>query len=118
MKSTHRTNTTVGFRGEYGSDKGCGNIFSHWRATGIWQQLKQRRACSERTDPDSTSSGFQTFVDHKNKGRTNHVELEVLPQGKWPEWCRYCSGSGLSDCSRCLGTGKYRHTMGFDFMYS
>ncbi|CAH9095643.1 unnamed protein product [Cuscuta europaea] len=75
----------------------------------------------KKADPPCVVCGGSGRVDCSRcngRGRTNHVELEVLPQGKWPEWCRYCSGSGLSDCSRCLGTGKYRHTMGFDFMYS
>lgn len=30
--------------------------------------------------------------------------------------CRTCGGSGLSYCSRCLGTGEYRYVMGFHFM--
>lgn len=30
--------------------------------------------------------------------------------------CKSCGGSGLSDCSRCLGTGEYRYIMGFRFL--
>ncbi|TYI30284.1 hypothetical protein ES332_A05G375600v1 [Gossypium tomentosum] len=40
----------------------------------------------------------------------------MLPKGEWPKWCRSCGGSGLSYCSRCLGTGEYRYIMGFHFM--
>ncbi|KDP28920.1 hypothetical protein JCGZ_14691 [Jatropha curcas] len=50
------------------------------------------------------------------KGRTNLVHLPMLPKGEWPKWCRTCGGSGLSYCSRCLGTGEYRYIMGFHFM--
>lgn len=50
-------------------------------------------------------------------GRTNYVELEMLPKGKWPKWCRNCGGSGLNHCSRCLGTGEYRYIMGFGLMH-
>ncbi|KAJ8756131.1 hypothetical protein K2173_024678 [Erythroxylum novogranatense] len=50
------------------------------------------------------------------KGRTNHAHLTMLPKGEWPKWCRTCGGSGLSYCSRCLGTGEYRYIMGFRFM--
>ncbi|TYH76446.1 hypothetical protein ES332_D04G086500v1 [Gossypium tomentosum] len=50
------------------------------------------------------------------RGRTNQVHLEMLPKGEWPKWCRSCGGSGLSYCSRCLGTGEYRYIMGFHFM--
>ncbi|XP_024440780.1 uncharacterized protein LOC7469390 isoform X1 [Populus trichocarpa] len=48
--------------------------------------------------------------------RTNCVHLAMLPEGEWPKWCRTCGGSGLSYCSRCLGTGEYRYIMGFHFM--
>ncbi|XP_062175590.1 protein disulfide isomerase pTAC5, chloroplastic isoform X2 [Alnus glutinosa] len=41
------------------------------------------------------------------RGRTNRVHLTMLPKGEWPKWCRTCGGSGLSYCSRCLGTGEY-----------
>ncbi|XP_057980421.1 uncharacterized protein LOC131166131 [Malania oleifera] len=50
------------------------------------------------------------------KGRTNGINLEMLPRGEWPKWCRTCGGSGLGNCSRCLGTGEYRYIMGFHFM--
>lgn len=49
-------------------------------------------------------------------GRTNFTHLAILPKGEWPKWCRDCGGSGLSYCSRCLGTGEYRYIMGFHFM--
>ncbi|KAI4372653.1 hypothetical protein MLD38_010856 [Melastoma candidum] len=52
----------------------------------------------------------------KGKGRTNNVDLAMLPRGEWPKWCRACGGSGLEYCSRCLGTGEYRYIMGFKFM--
>ncbi|KAL6125710.1 hypothetical protein ACLB2K_073764 [Fragaria x ananassa] len=44
----------------------------------------------------------------QGKGRTNSVDMQMLPKGKWPRWCKTCGGSGLSYCSRCLGTGEYR----------
>ncbi|KAE8661668.1 Multidrug resistance protein ABC transporter family [Hibiscus syriacus] len=50
------------------------------------------------------------------RGRTNHAHVEMLPKGEWPKWCKSCGGSGLSYCSRCLGTGEYRYIMGFNFM--
>ncbi|KAL8542566.1 hypothetical protein ACS0TY_003442 [Phlomoides rotata] len=50
------------------------------------------------------------------RGRTNHMELTMLPKGEWPKWCRYCGGSGLGYCDRCLGTGEYRYIMGFQFI--
>lgn len=50
------------------------------------------------------------------RGRTNFVDLEMLPRGEWPKWCKSCGGSGLGYCSRCLGTGEYRYIMGFHFM--
>ncbi|KMS99855.1 hypothetical protein BVRB_1g017080 isoform A [Beta vulgaris subsp. vulgaris] len=40
----------------------------------------------------------------------------MLPRGEWPKWCKICGGSGLGDCTRCLGTGEYRDIMGFHFM--
>ncbi|XP_004307285.1 PREDICTED: uncharacterized protein LOC101313643 [Fragaria vesca subsp. vesca] len=52
----------------------------------------------------------------QGKGRTNSVDMQMLPKGKWPRWCKTCGGSGLSYCSRCLGTGEYRYIMGFHFM--
>ncbi|KAF2542388.1 hypothetical protein F2Q68_00032421 [Brassica cretica] len=42
--------------------------------------------------------------------------MEMLPRGEWPKWCRSCGGSGLCECSRCLGTGEYRYIMGFRFL--
>lgn len=50
------------------------------------------------------------------RGRTNYVDMEMLPKGEWPKWCWTCGGSGLSHCPRCLGTGEYRDIMGFRFM--
>ncbi|CAN6461927.1 unnamed protein product [Victoria cruziana] len=52
----------------------------------------------------------------QGRGRTNMVQLSMLPKGEWPKWCSACGGSGLSYCSRCLGTGEYREAMGFHFM--
>ncbi|GMY22909.1 EMBRYO SAC DEVELOPMENT ARREST 3, chloroplastic [Fagus crenata] len=52
----------------------------------------------------------------RGRGRTNQVQLAMLPKGEWPKWCRTCGGSGLGYCSRCLGTGEYRYIMGFHFM--
>lgn len=71
----------------------------------------------------STSSlSFKTnkiFVHYLwiRTGRTNYVDLEMLPKGKWPKWCRACGGSGMNHCSRCLGTGEYRYIMGFGLMH-
>ncbi|XP_047982745.1 uncharacterized protein LOC125223583 [Salvia hispanica] len=45
------------------------------------------------------------------RGRTNQIELAMLPKGEWPKWCRSCGGSGLAYCARCLGTGEYRLNM-------
>ncbi|PSS24571.1 Chaperone protein like [Actinidia chinensis var. chinensis] len=47
------------------------------------------------------------------RGRTNHVNEEMLPKGEWPKWCMACRGSGLNYCSRCLGTGEYKQFRGF-----
>ncbi|XP_020704037.2 uncharacterized protein LOC110115202, partial [Dendrobium catenatum] len=52
----------------------------------------------------------------QGRGRTNHVNLVMLPKGEWPQWCKVCGGSGLDYCNRCLGTGEYRDVMGFHFM--
>ncbi|RWV87983.1 hypothetical protein BHE74_00037362 [Ensete ventricosum] len=49
-------------------------------------------------------------------GRTNCLDLIMLPKGEWPKWCKVCGGSGLGHCNRCLGTGEYRDVMGFHFM--
>ncbi|KAH6755081.1 hypothetical protein C2S53_018351 [Perilla frutescens var. hirtella] len=61
-------------------------------------------------------SGRVDCYNCNGKGRTNHVELTMLPKGEWPKWCRSCGGSGLAYCARCLGTGEYRYIMGFHFM--
>ncbi|XP_058104211.1 uncharacterized protein LOC131248146 [Magnolia sinica] len=52
----------------------------------------------------------------RGRGRTNCINLTMLPKGEWPKWCRTCGGSGLGYCDRCLGTGEYRDVMGFHFM--
>ncbi|XVF24255.1 hypothetical protein REPUB_Repub13aG0111900 [Reevesia pubescens] len=36
-------------------------------------------------------------------------------QRRTTKMVRTCGGSGLSYCSRCLGTGEYRYIMGFHF---
>ncbi|XP_071700334.1 uncharacterized protein [Rutidosis leptorrhynchoides] len=61
-------------------------------------------------------SGRVDCYDCCGKGRTNGVDLAMLPNGEWPKWCKTCGGSGLAYCSRCLGTGEYRYLMGFHFM--
>ncbi|XP_059651714.1 uncharacterized protein LOC132299233 [Cornus florida] len=61
-------------------------------------------------------SGRVECHDCCGKGRTNYLNLPMLPKGEWPKWCRSCGGSGLGYCSRCLGTGEYRYIMGFHFM--
>ncbi|KAG8363495.1 hypothetical protein BUALT_Bualt19G0028300 [Buddleja alternifolia] len=62
-------------------------------------------------------SGRVDCHDCNGRGRTNLIELTMLPKGEWPKWCRSCGGSGLGYCSRCLGTGEYRYIMGFQFMH-
>lgn len=47
------------------------------------------------------------------KGRTNCQELEVLPHGTWPCWCKACRSSGLWLCQSCFGTGILREPIGF-----
>ncbi len=91
-------------------------------------------------------SAANSIIFFEFTGRTNQVQLAMLPKGEWPKWwhmelflwvhsminssnfglpstalnhycrCRTCGGSGLSYCSRCLGTGEYRYIMGFHFM--
>ncbi|KAH0465753.1 hypothetical protein IEQ34_005856 [Dendrobium chrysotoxum] len=46
-------------------------------------------------------------------GRTNHVNLVMLPKGEWPRWCKACGGSGLDYCNRCLGTGSTETSWAF-----
>nr|XP_043621903.1 protein SSUH2 homolog [Erigeron canadensis] len=75
----------------------------------------------KRPKPDPScvvcrGSGRVDCHDCCGKGRTNNVELAMLPSGEWPKWCKTCGGSGLAYCSRCLGTGEYRYLMGFHFM--
>ncbi|RAL53973.1 unnamed protein product [Cuscuta campestris] len=84
-------------------------------------QYNVGREWRNKANPPCVVCGGSGRVDCdrcNGRGRTNHVELEMLPKGHWPKWCRCCGGSGLSNCSRCLGTGEYRHIMGFDFMFS
>ncbi|KAL4562900.1 hypothetical protein LXL04_026931 [Taraxacum kok-saghyz] len=77
--------------------------------------LEKRR----KPDPSCVvckGSGRVDCFDCCGKGRTNSVDLAMLPNGQWPKWCKTCGGSGLGYCSRCLGTGEYRYLMGFHFM--
>ncbi|XP_009626375.1 uncharacterized protein [Nicotiana tomentosiformis] len=76
---------------------------------------KERR---KQPDPPCVvcrGNGRVECYDCHGRGRTNFVQLEVLPGGEWPKWCKTCGGSGLGYCSRCLGTGEYRYIMGFHF---
>ncbi|CAK7349264.1 unnamed protein product [Dovyalis caffra] len=78
-----------------------------------------RREIRKKPDPACVVCHGTGRVDCplcSGQGRTNCVHLALLPQGEWPKWCRTCGGSGLSYCSRCLGTGEYRYIMGFNFM--
>ncbi|CAI9292366.1 unnamed protein product [Lactuca saligna] len=73
----------------------------------------------QKPDPSCVvckGSGRVDCFDCCGKGRTNNVDLAMLPNGEWPKWCKTCGGSGLGYCSRCLGTGEYRYLMGFQFM--
>ncbi|KAJ8533580.1 hypothetical protein K7X08_006904 [Anisodus acutangulus] len=78
-----------------------------------------RKARRKQPDPPCVvckgSARVECFHCH-GRGRTNFVDLEVLPRGEWPKWCKTCGGSGLGYCSRCVGTGEYRYIMGFHFM--
>ncbi|KAK6227676.1 hypothetical protein SCA6_000016 [Theobroma cacao] len=56
----------------------------------IWERLVKDKSCSSR---DASQRRMAKMVR-----------------------CRTCGGSGLSYCSRCLGTGEYRYIMGFHFM--
>ena len=78
-----------------------------------------RKKIRKKPDPPCVVCDGAGRVDcHQccGRGRTNQVQLEMLPKGEWPKWCRSCGGSGLGYCSRCLGTGEYRYIMGFKFM--
>ncbi|EYU42304.1 hypothetical protein ABFS82_14G155300 [Erythranthe guttata] len=78
-----------------------------------------RRESIAKPDPPCVVCRGSGRVDCHNcngRGRTNHVELAVLPKGEWPKWCKSCGGSGLGYCDRCIGTGEYRYIMGFKFM--
>ncbi|KAK9076502.1 hypothetical protein SSX86_004836 [Deinandra increscens subsp. villosa] len=78
-------------------------------------RLEKRR----KPDPSCVvciGSGRVDCFACSGKGRTNGVDLAMLPNGDWPKWCKTCGGSGLAYCSRCLGTGEYRYLMGFHFM--
>ncbi|KAJ6319295.1 hypothetical protein OIU78_014837 [Salix suchowensis] len=78
-----------------------------------------RREIRKRPDPPCEVCHGTGRVDCppcSGQGRINSVRLAMLPKGEWPKWCRTCGGSGLSYCSRCLGTGEYRYIMGFHFM--
>ncbi|XP_060181755.1 uncharacterized protein LOC132611341 isoform X1 [Lycium barbarum] len=78
-----------------------------------------RKARRRQPDPPCVvckGSGRVECYHCHGRGRTNFVDLEMLPRGEWPKWCKTCGGSGLGYCSRCLGTGEYRYIMGFSFM--
>ncbi|XP_031112557.1 uncharacterized protein LOC116016440 [Ipomoea triloba] len=75
-----------------------------------------RRERRQKPDPPCVvcrGNGRVECYDCNGRGRTNYVDLEMLPKGKWPKWCRACGGSGMNHCSRCLGTGEYRYILGF-----
>ncbi|KAM1262787.1 hypothetical protein ACFX13_028540 [Malus domestica] len=77
------------------------------------------REVRKKPDPPCevcTGSGRVNCHDCCGRGRTNFIDMKMLPKGEWPKWCRTCGGSGLGYCSRCLGTGEYRYIMGFQFM--
>ncbi|XP_057800274.1 uncharacterized protein LOC131015848 isoform X2 [Salvia miltiorrhiza] len=59
-------------------------------------------------------SGRVDCYNCNGRGRTNEMEMTMLPKGEWPKWS--CGGSGLAYCARCVGTGEYRYIMGFHFM--
>ncbi|KAI3449009.1 hypothetical protein Pfo_005674 [Paulownia fortunei] len=78
-----------------------------------------RKESITKPDPPCVVCRGSGRVDCRNcngRGRTNHIQLTMLPRGEWPKWCRSCGGSGLGYCDRCLGTGEYRYIMGFQFM--
>ncbi|CAL5190406.1 unnamed protein product [Lathyrus oleraceus] len=78
-----------------------------------------RRKVRKKPDPPCVVCEGSGRVDcHccQGRGRTNRVDMEMLPKGEWPSWCKTCGGSGLTYCSRCLGSGEYRGVMGFHFM--
>ncbi|KAG6531995.1 uncharacterized protein LOC122055648 isoform X2 [Zingiber officinale] len=75
-----------------------------------------RREKMKKPDPPCVVCAGSGRIDCHNcqgRGRTNCLELAMLPKGEWPRWCKVCSGSGLDYCNRCLGTGEYRDIMGF-----
>ncbi|NP_001143602.1 uncharacterized protein LOC100276310 isoform 1 [Zea mays] len=77
-----------------------------------------RRERAKRPDPPCTICKGTGRIDCRNcfgRGRTNHADVAMLPNGEWPQWCRICGGSGLDYCLRCHGTGEYREPMGFHF---
>ncbi|CAI7875859.1 unnamed protein product [Closterium sp. NIES-53] len=63
--------------------------------------------------PDCRGSGRVECTRCCGRGRTNHVDLVMLPTGSWPRWCWFCRGSGRCYCARCLGTGEKRGIIGF-----
>ncbi|GJP78095.1 hypothetical protein CLOP_g8421 [Closterium sp. NIES-67] len=71
---------------------------------------------SSRPDPpcpDCRGSGRVECTRCCGRGRTNHIDLVMLPTGSWPRWCWFCRGSGRCYCARCLGTGQKRGIIGF-----
>ncbi|KAL8207975.1 hypothetical protein R6Q57_007387 [Mikania cordata] len=94
------------------------NIFDE-KITKNYPNSNVRIEKRQKPDPSCVvcrGSGRVDCFDCSGKGRTNGVELAMLPNGEWPKWCKTCGGSGLAYCSRCLGTGEYRYLMGFHFM--
>lgn len=93
---------------------------------GPWKDLKRpwlvqsesnvRRSRRKVPDPPCTvckGAGHVTCKRCKGRGRTNFVELAMLPKGEWPIWCGDCKGSGLDFCDRCLGSGERKGILGF-----
>lgn len=87
-----------------------------------WVVRTESNVCKERRkqpDPPCVvckGNGRVECYHCHGRGRTNFLDLEMLPKGEWPKWCKTCGGSGLGYCSHCLGTGEYRYIMGFHFM--
>ncbi|KAG8363122.1 hypothetical protein BUALT_BualtUnG0002500 [Buddleja alternifolia] len=98
---------------------------SEWHAVAHYEESNVRKENIRKADPPCVSveeaveliATLQWKRIFSDSGRTNLIELTMLPKGEWPKWCRSCGGSGLGYCSRCLGTGEYRYIMGFQFMH-
>lgn len=75
-----------------------------------------RREKRKRPDPPCAvckGTGRVTCRRCRGRGRTNFVEMAMLPKGEWPKWCGDCRGSGLDFCGGCLGSGEKRGVIGF-----